>query len=771
MAKKTRMPTRHNTPFSLLLRRAFYAFVAAGLFSFVALGMISWGREKDEARENLSILSGFLASATQAFFDDLGHGLEPLGQLLQRVGVLDHPEAARPYLEKFRARYPQIGAMAVIAPDGRMLINTASRPGERLPDFRQSADYMVPFQAALSDPAPYAIGRPEYGQVLRQWRFPFRYTLRDEQGRALFVIQAAIPLETGKLFLHTVSLPPQSLVGILREDGFQQARWPADDPNRVYGKRLNGPLVKAIQANRKLREGYYTGYSPWMYTDHQRLGAYSHLATLPMYAYASIPYSNVWTKWWEHNSPVLGIFVVFVAIFGAIAFWVTIHERRHSEELLSQARRDPLTGLPSRAGAEDLLERQLRASKESGRPFSIMFFDLDRFKDINDTLGHGIGDQLLVEVSKRTKAVLRQDDVLARLGGDEFLVILPGTTIEAGARTAERVIDAFETPFRVAGQRLRMSCSLGIAIFPEHGTDRETLLKHADTAMYEAKRLGRSGFACYESGLGERLAQRLTLERQMRDALVNQEFRLHYQPIIDLKSGQIVGAEALLRWRDAEGVPHSPAEFIPIAEESGLILPLGEWVLKTACTQAKRWLDQGADLSVSVNLSTRQFQDPDLLGKVASVLGDCGLPPSRLALEITEGAAMLDPESSVEVLGTLKSIGIRIAIDDFGTGYSSLSYLKRIPADTIKIDKSFVDGVCDESEDRAIVRSILALANALDKQTVAEGIETPEQRLALETAGCHRGQGYLFSRPLPADEFQNLLADSSLPSRKVTRIS
>jgi len=755
-------------PFSCRLRRAFYAFVAAGVLGLVALGVISWDRQQKEARQTLSLLSGFLASAAQAFFDDLGHGLEPLGHLLVRIDAVNDPEAARPYLDKFKARYPQIATVGIIDPNGRMLINSAKQAGEPLPDFRNTPEYMGPFLEALSAPTLYTMGQPEFGQIIREWRFPFRYTVRDEAGRPLFMIQATIPLESGMHFLRNITLPPNSLVGLLREDGLQQARWPVDDPSKVYGRRLNGPLLQAIEANPDQIGGSFTGYSPWMYTEHQRLGAYHHLSELPLYAYVSIPYTQVWSKWWNHNSPLLGVFLVFVATLGAIAYWVTVHERLHSHELLNQARRDSLTGLTNRAGSEELLQRQIRLSRETGRPFTIMFFDLDRFKDINDTLGHGVGDQLLIEVGKRTTAVLRQDDMLARLGGDEFLCILPGSTLDAGSRTAQRLIQAFETPFRVSQHRLKMSCSIGLAFFPEHGTDCETLLKHADTAMYEAKRLGRSGFACYESGLGQRLQQRLTLESKIRDALVNQEFRLHFQPILELESGRIISAEALLRWRDAEGIEHSPAQFIPIAEESGLILPLGEWVLKAACVQARAWLDQGFDLSVAVNLSTRQFQDPDLLGKVTSVIADCGLPPSRLELEVTEGAAMLDPESSMAVLGTLKRLGIRIAIDDFGTGYSSLSYLKRIPADTIKIDKNFVDGVSEDTDDRAIVHSIIALAKALDKHTIAEGIETDAQKLALEKAGCKWGQGYLFSRPLSADAFLALLVDAKRSPQKIS---
>lgn len=758
------MTTR--TRFSTQLRRTFFAFLIVGLSGLMILSVYNWEREKEDARSNLAVLSNFLASATQAFFDDLGHGLLPLGQLLQRIDVLKDPEASRVYLEKFQARYPQIAAMAVFNPQGRMLINTANKGDRPLPDFRKTPAYLGPFKEALNSNSVYTIGQPEFGQVIHVWRFPFRYTMHDDDGKPLFLIQAAIPLEPGLNFLRTISVAKHSIVGILREDGLQQARWPVDDPNKVYGKNLNGPLVQHIKAHPNQRAGNFTGHSPWMFTKGMRLGGYTHLANLPMYAYVTIPYENVWGKWWEHNSPVLGAFLVFMMIFGAVAFWVSAQEQQHSKELMDQALSDSLTGLTNRAGAENLLENQIELASQQEQHFAIMFFDLDRFKDINDSLGHGVGDQLLVEVGKRTRSILRHDDMLARLGGDEFLIILPGLAGGAAEQTATRIIDAFNKPFVIGTRRLKMSCSIGVAIFPEHGKDRETLLKHADTAMYEAKRIGRSGFAIYDGILGERLSQRIMLEVQLEDAIARQKLELHYQPIFDLESESIIGAEALLRWNDPGGKTYTPSQFIPVAEETGMIIPLGEWVLKAACKQAKLWADQGFNIVVAVNLSTRQFLDPELPGKVTRVISDCGLVPSQLELEITEGAAMLDPESTVEALGKLKEIGVQIAIDDFGTGYSSLSYLKRIPADTIKIDKSFVDGVADETDDRAIARSIVALAHSLDKHTTAEGIETDAQKKALVEIGCKRGQGYLFGRPIPAYEFmQKLLkANFGLPN-------
>ena len=755
------MPTHPPLPFSKFLRRAFLAFVITGIVAILAFGITALQREQREVRDNLGVLSGFLASAIQSFFDDLGNGLEPLGQLLSQVDALDHPEHAMPYLMKFQARYPEIGSMAVITTDGRMIINTAALPGEKLPDFRHDPPYLKLLIDAMNDTAPYTVGRPEYGKILHQWRFPFRYTVRDDHGKPLFVIQAAIPIEKQGIFLREIPLPTQSLIGLLREDGYQQARWPVPNSSDVYGKYSTGPLAKMVRANPSLRSGSFTGYSPWLYTDKIRLGAYTHLSHVPMYAYVSVPMVYVWHRWWSHNGPILIIFLVFVVIFGWVAYRMTVHERLHSHELLNQARRDTLTGLPNRAGADELLNKAIELSRQANEAFAILYFDLDRFKDINDTLGHTVGDHLLVEVAKRVQKLLRQSDTLARLGGDEFLAILPGATPEASAATAERLTVALQEPFQLESNRLQISCSVGIAVFPDHGDNLQTLLKHADTAMYEAKRRGRSGFAFYEDELGEKIHRRLIIESRLRDALNNNEFYLHYQPIIELETGGIVSAEALIRWRDAEGNLHSAAEFVPIAEESGLILPLGEWVLKTACHQAKIWQDQGYDLRVSVNLSTRQFQDPGLLDRVKAVIDKSGFDPSRLELEVTESAAMLDPESSIRVLGALKDLGICIAIDDFGTGYSSLSYLRRIPAETIKIDKAFVDGVSTESEDAAIVRAILALARSLEKRVVAEGIETADQREALESLQCPFGQGYYFSRPISADAFEQLLYSAS----------
>ncbi len=742
-----------ESSFPRMLRLTFLASIVLGTTAISVAGYWSWQREVREINSNLQIQARFLASTSQAVFNNLGNGLAPLGELLQTQDILENPERARPHLEKFMSRFPEVGTMAVIRPDGQMLINTASAPGVPLPDYRKDSPYQELFKVSLTSKSPYQLGPPEFGKILKQWRFPFRYTVRDETGQPLFVLQAAIPLEKRGIYLYDLPLPPSSFIGLLREDGLQQARWPAANPHDTYGRLSPGPLAKMLQAQPHVKEGLFSGYSPWIAADKQRIGAFKRLTHLPLYAYVSVPLSYVYERWWRNNAATLGAFLIFMAVFAYVARQVTRHERIHSSELHGQARIDSLTGTPNRTGADELLKRQLQRAAETGGSFAILFLDLDRFKDINDTHGHSAGDELLTQVTSRLSAHLRQDDMLARVGGDEFMATLPGANLDTAQQTAERLINSFSEPFQVHGKKLQASCSIGAAVFPAHGNSREDLIKCADTAMYEAKRAGRNRFAMYEERFGIIRQRRLALQEQLQHALEKNQFLLHYQPILDLHSRRIVAAEALLRWQDENGHQHSAADFVSVAEESGLILTLGEWVLNQACEQAQAWTEAGFPIRMAVNLSPRQFQAANLVDQVRHALQRTGLAPAALELEITESTAMDDPESSIRVLTEFKRLGVSIAIDDFGTGYSSLSHLKRIPADKLKIDKSFVDGVATESEDAAIVRSVLALASSLGIETVAEGIEQEAQMQTLIDLGCKYGQGYFFSRPLAPQVF------------------
>jgi diguanylate cyclase (GGDEF)-like protein len=443
-----------------------------------------------------------------------------------------------------------------------------------------------------------------------------------------------------------------------------------------------------------------------------------------------------------------------------------IHERKVAEERFAHlAHHDSLTGLPNRVLFHDRLQLAMIDAKRRRQSVAVVFLDADRFKTINDTLGHDAGDELLKQIALRLSGCLRAGDTVSRLAGDEFAMILPGVeSIEHARHLAQRLVEAFTGSFGIRGQAIFITASVGITLFPADASTVEDLLKNADTAMYRAKDAGRNNFQFYSADMHAQAVKRLTLENQLRGAIERDELVLHYQPIVNLASGQVDGAEALLRWNHPVLGLVPPLEFIPLAEESGLIIPIGRWVLRSACTQARAWQDAGLPpLRLSVNLSARQFQK-DLVDTVATVLRETGLEPQRLDLELNESVVMQNPEMAVATLDALDRMGVRLSIDDFGTGYSSLSYLKRFPIDTLKIDRTFVRDVPDDSGDMKIIAAIITLAHGLDIRVVAEGVESAAQLSFMHELHCDAMQGYLFSKPLPAAAFTELMREGrSLP--------
>jgi diguanylate cyclase (GGDEF)-like protein/PAS domain S-box-containing protein len=438
-----------------------------------------------------------------------------------------------------------------------------------------------------------------------------------------------------------------------------------------------------------------------------------------------------------------------------------VTEQKSSQaRLFKAANFDSLTGLPNRIMLNERLNRALLREDGGTNLVALLFVDIDRFKVINDSMGHEAGDDLLRQIADRLSLALRAGDTLARLGGDEFVIILPDLMRASDAeKVCRNLMRAIEPPVELHGHPIYCTASMGVALYPHDGSDAGTLLKHADLAMYRAKKEGRNTLRFYNHEEGGAATNRLELERELRAALVNGEFELHYQPQVCLaESGRITGFEALVRWRHPQRGLLSPLEFIPIAEETGLIVPIGTWVLHEACRQARLWNTEfDPDLGISANLSARQFSGSDLVDAVTRALRDSGLDSRNLELEITESLLMQDAAKSVRVLRQLKAMGISIAVDDFGTGYSSLAYLKRFPLDVIKIDRSFVSDICDDADDAAICASILALAHALRMKVVAEGVETASQLAFLRMHRCEVMQGYLFSKPLPADDATALL--------------
>ncbi len=419
---------------------------------------------------------------------------------------------------------------------------------------------------------------------------------------------------------------------------------------------------------------------------------------------------------------------------------------------------DQLTALPNRGLFMTRLTTALSQAMRHRYKVAVLFLDLDRFKEINDSLGHSAGDMLLKSAAQRIRASVRETDTVARFGGDEFTILIPiiGRVEDAG-RIAANIIEALREPIRIGDRDIVVTTSVGIAIYPLDGEDAETLVRNADTAMYGAKQQGRDAYRLYAAAMNSRSLERLELENRLRLALRNNELTLYYQPLMDLRDGSVFGLEALIRWNHPDLGLLLPDKFIATAEVSGLIVPIGKWVLREACKQARNWLNQGLDLVVSVNLSPRQFAQPDLVFQVQSALAEAQLPAGNLELEITESSAMHDVEQTIRVLRELKRLGVRISIDDFGTGYSSLSYLKKFPVDTVKLDQSFVRDIT-EPQDGAIASGIISMAHNLSLLVLAEGVETEGQLNFLRRNDCDRLQGFLFSVPLsPAafDKFVN----------------
>jgi len=434
----------------------------------------------------------------------------------------------------------------------------------------------------------------------------------------------------------------------------------------------------------------------------------------------------------------------------------TYEIKKQKDILFDQAHHDALTGLPNRVLFNDRLEHGIEQAKRHKTEIALFFIDLDHFKQINDSLGHQVGDKMLVAVTERLKAKIRKEDTLARLGGDEFTIIIEDMKeIQDVSHLAQKILEVLTQPVHIEGHTLYISCSIGISLYPQDDTDANNLIKYADAAMYKAKEEGRNNFQFYSSEMTALALERVVMETNLRQALKNEEFILYYQSQVDANSGKLTGVEALIRWQHPALGLVSPMKFIALAEETGLIVEIDRWVMKTAMKQVTKWYQEGLAPSVlAINLSMRELRSNDFIEILQETMSDIGFKPEWLELEVTERQVMINPEEAISKLELISQMGIKIVIDDFGTGYSSLAYLKRLPVDKLKIDQSFVKGIPDDKDDIAIVKAIIALAKSLGLELIAEGVETDAQRDFLVEFGCENLQGYYYCEPMPSDEME-----------------
>jgi diguanylate cyclase (GGDEF)-like protein len=474
----------------------------------------------------------------------------------------------------------------------------------------------------------------------------------------------------------------------------------------------------------------------------------------------------------------LGMIIMSLTAAATLRVFRALRAYARSEaRLMHQATHDALTGLPNRAYVHDYVRPILARVKHGDAFVALLFLDVDRFKLINDSHGHSLGDDLLLAIARRLRAITRSSDLVARIGGDEFVIVVEGLgSVKEALEVAERTRVSFDAPFRVRGAEIGSSASIGVSV--TDGTDptidAEALIRDADTAMYEAKEAGRDAVTVFNASMRDRAALRLALERELRHALERHELHVHYQPIVELPTGRVEGFEALLRWSHPLRGQIPPASFIPVAEDAGLIVPIGAWVIDEACRQLARWrqvIPQGERLYVSVNLSARQLRDPHLMRRVQHALDSQGLSHESLCLELTESLLMNNPAAAAELLEHIRSLGVRLSIDDFGTGYSSLSHLRRLPVDQVKIDRCFVAGLDhDDTSDESLVAAIVAMASALRVTTIAEGVETPAQADRLHDIGCDVAQGYLFSRPVAPGQVPEVVERLGVARRPRLRV-
>lgn len=447
-------------------------------------------------------------------------------------------------------------------------------------------------------------------------------------------------------------------------------------------------------------------------------------------------------------------------VTGAVmVFHDVTQARAMTQKMTHLAQFDFLTDLPNRLLLNDRLSQAISAAQRHQQSLAVLFVDVDRFKHVNDSLGHLIGDKLLLSIARRLVAGVRGSDTISRQGGDEFVILLSSVAHAADAAlSAQKILSVAQMPYRVDEHDLQITLSVGISIYPDDGTDAETLVKNADIAMLSAKDNGRNNYQFFRPAMNERALERQSIEGSLRHALERSEFVLHYQPKLDLVTETLCGAEALIRWHQPQSGYLLPKDFIPIAEQCGYIVPIGRWVLREACRQRRSWNEKNLNrVPVAVNISAVELRSPNFVDHVRAILEETGLEPRYLEFELTETSFMQDPQSTIAVLRALKDIGIRLTLDDFGTGYSSLSYLKRFPIDALKIDKSFVKGLCTDSGDSKLVSAVINLGRSFHLRVIAEGVETREQFLALQAQHCAEGQGYYFEKPIPADEFAKLL--------------
>jgi diguanylate cyclase (GGDEF)-like protein len=741
------------------------------LIAVVGLAVI-WGTtlnlikvERGAAERAAAVSSRELAETYEA---QVVRALREIDQTLKVVKYAHERRGAQAVLQDMKAR-------ALLPPDRLFIVYVVDSKGDVVASSRPSPittvadrDYFL----SLREADILSIGLPRQRPGSEEWRLIFGRRLNGDDGEFAGIVMVVVDAAYFVSAYETSKLGEHGMLGLLGTDGVFRARRSGEKVSA--GERIAFPGMKLAADNAPHVATPSTDALDGVlrYTTVRLLYDFPLAVVVGLSAGERLAPARrqIRAHLWKASFGSLALILV-LATLGRMSAQLALSRRRATQEHIAYAARaeylayhDTLTTLANRSLFSKLLGQSLQLARRYDRRLAVLFLDLDGFKRVNDSHGHEVGDQLLQEVAARLKACLRDSDTVARLGGDEFTALLPELAEDKYAATvAKKVLAALARPFVLNGKELRVTASVGISLYPQDGTDEQTLMKNADVAMYRAKDEGKNNFQFYSEELNASALERQSLESGLRLALERSEFQLHYQPKRDIRSGRITGMEALLRWQHPDLGTVAPLRFIPVAEETGLIVAIGKWVLLSACRQNVAWQDEALPrVSVSVNLTARQFADKRLLADLAAILAETGMDAHLLELEISEGLLMRDLDRALGILTGLKSMGIRIAIDDFGLGYASLATLQRFPLDTIKIDRSFIRDVGGVDDHKEVTEAIIAMGRKLSLTIVAQGVETKEQAEFLRRNACDEFQGFYLGKPAPADEIAKLLRDQSI---------
>lgn len=735
------------------------------LFATLVLAILWWGTlnviatERNGVRQSAAASSRELAETYEA---QILRVLREIDQTLKLVQYAYRSNGEKATLSELRGR-------DLLPPDILFAVSILNLQGEAVASTRPTDSFIANdahIQVHRHGNNLY-IAAPQQKSLSGDWKLQFSRPLKLSDGTP----QGVVVIEVDAAFFvssyDASKLGEQGLLGIVGTDGIFRARRTG---SAIFAGHKTNYYTLVPETDSGLI--YVTlATNPW--DGVRRYTAVRELYDFPLAVVVGLGEAEqlepvnqrARTALWRATAGSVGLLLI-IAIPWRLSHQLTKSRQReieaqitHAEQIEYLAYHDGLTDLPNRSLLSKLLDQSINQAQRYRRKLAVLFLDLDHFKQINDTLGHEAGDQLLQEVAQRLKSCLRNSDTVARLGGDEFVVVLPELAEEAYVTTvARKIISTISKPFTLRQQEFRVTASIGISTYPQDGQDEETLTKNADIAMYQAKEEGKNNFQFYSEKLHSESLERLTLESSLQHALERNEFEVHYQAKRDVQSGEITGVEALLRWQHPDLGTVAPMQFIPIAEECGLIVPIGKWVLKVACQQNMAWRRQGLRrLSMAVNLSQRQFFDTGLATDIIAILAETGMEANLLELEITESLLLSNVHKALQVMNTLKEIGVRIVIDDFGVGYSSLSMLKQFPLDAIKIDRTLIQEVPSVTEDKTLTEAIVTMGRTLSLTVVAQGVETKEQADFLRDHACNELQGFYFNKPVPANEFEKEL--------------